>query len=126
MKLTAWPEQKEIEKLVRAGFATLDVDSTHWWADYVEDHPDTAAHFMYRWTDAGKVACFRAANGTPMGWAKEMHNGTVRHCTVCGRDLYHKPVGAALLKGPKALRNRCICLSCHAKGITLKQVGVEG
>jgi hypothetical protein len=124
MELTDWPMQREIERLIESDYAEFDASSTGWRLQAAERGTVTEAHPMYRWTVAGKEACFRYANSTPMAWARAMHEGNERHCASCGKDLYRKQVGAAILKGPAALRNRCICLTCHAKGITLKSAGV--
>jgi hypothetical protein len=118
--LEPWEQQTEINKLLASGFAVLDTKGTEWWKRSAEVRGQHMYHPLYAWTVAGKLACSRWANSTPMSWARAMMEGTERHCISCGRDLYRKPVGAHFTKGPKALKNRCVCMACNEQGVKLE------
>lgn len=100
-----WAFQLKLDLLVSSGFAEIDTEATDWHAraEYGSKKP------MYRWTDIGRVTCFRYRYTTPMAWAHAIYESKERHCEGCGRDLFGKPTGAHWGK-------RCLCKGCHANG----------
>ena len=115
--LTDWEFQKELDILVKSGFAVYDEQWTEmvWKRGAIQDKKPTY-HRYYKWTPEGRVACFRYQHTTPMAWAEQWHLNHLRHCVVCGKDCYKKKVWA------QDYEFRCVCVACGAKGHGLKDI----
>lgn len=116
-----WFEQREIDLLVASGFAELDADATRrnaerWAMEGGSPANEYLLRPMYRWTAAGKIACHLYRYTTPMAYAQALHESTVRHCVHCGRCTARQKVGCRVMRGSRQVRNRTVCLNCHAAG----------
>jgi hypothetical protein len=117
---STWSHQHEIDTLVAAGYAEVNPETTdrnkrYWEEQGGKPEQDYLLRPMYRWTDAGKEACYPWRYSTPMAWAEQMHKGKSRHCIHCGRSTRQQKVGARFDGGSKQKRNRTVCLSCRAR-----------
>lgn len=116
-----WLEQCEIDLLVASGFAELDAAATRhnakkwaaWGSKPVDDY---LLRPMYCWTAVGREACRLYRYTTPMAYAQALHESTVRHCVHCGRCTARQKVGCRVIRGSRQVRNRTVCLNCHAAG----------
>ncbi len=107
-----WFAQAQLDVLVQSGFAEIDPDNTEWWERYNTDNGTNWPLPRYRWTEAGRKACWRYANTTPMAWADDMRQNTVRFCEACGRDMYRKTKAEQRGK-------RLLCMACGRAGRSL-------
>lgn len=108
-----WPFQDVLDRLVASGFAEVDERQTYRWFN------ENGKKLMYKFTEAGKAACFRNRYSLPMAWAEDIQKGA-RHCVVCGRDLYRMKVWEQEKGKPG-----CICLSCSRKGHRLQDIATQ-
>lgn len=123
--MKTWLEQKELDLLVVSGFAELDEAQTQHNKEYFAAIGGGVGNEyllrpMYRWTPEGKAACHRYRYTTPMAYAKDMHENTIRHCIHCGRVTAGFPTGAKHLRGSQWQRNRTVCVKCHRAGKQLE------
>lgn len=108
-----WPYQAQLDLLVQSGFVEIDPDNTAWWERYNADNGISGPLPMYRWTEAGRKACWRYEYTTPMAWANDIRRNKVRFCEGCGRDLYRQTTWERWGK-------RLLCRVCGRAGKSLE------